>query len=230
MVFPLLQEVNSVAKGVADTWNTTSLIIFSFPCAMLHHRNHLLAVTAPPFMFHDLAVPHFRPVLFCSVLWNTHHHIMYMSLMSDVKHRQIILLHAHLVLQSAFRVRAWLCETRFPAARRGIQLILRVSLKIHSLLWTDNQFTCQKSAVSNCSHFAYVSFCLLMCIISPTYGYDLEGLSRDKTDFDSLWLTPLDDLVGTREFRGQDWLWSTGQDDCHFEVVPYRSVCQRTAS
>ena len=38
------------------------------------------------------------------------------------------------------------------------------------------------------SHFAYVSFCLhvsfclQMCIISPTYGYDLEGLSRDNTD------------------------------------------------
>ena len=43
-----------------------------------------------------------------------------------------------------------------------------------------------------CSHFAYisvhllsfclhVSFCLQMCIISPTDGYDLEGLSRDKT-------------------------------------------------
>ena len=47
---------------------------------------------------------------------------------------------------------------------------------------------------SNCSHFAYISvrllsfhlhisFCLQMCIISPTDGYDLEGLSRDRTDF-----------------------------------------------
>ena len=45
-----------------------------------------------------------------------------------------------------------------------------------------------------CSHFAYISvrllsFCLQTCIISPTYGYDLERLSRDKTDFDLLWLT-----------------------------------------
>ena len=49
----------------------------------------------------------------------------------------------------------------------------------------------------NCSHFAYisvcllsfclhVSFCLQMCFISPTYVYDLEGLSKDKTDFDLL--------------------------------------------
>ena len=53
-----------------------------------------------------------------------------------------------------------------------------------------------------CSQFAYISvrllslclhvwFSLQMCIISPTYGYDLHvgGLSRDKTDFDLLWLT-----------------------------------------
>ena len=33
-----------------------------------------------------------------------------------------------------------------------------------------------------------------MCIISPTYGYDLEGLSR------------IDNTVKTREFRGQDKL------------------------
>ena len=38
-----------------------------------------------------------------------------------------------------------------------------------------------------------------MCVILPTYGYDLEGLSRDKTDFDLLWSTTLGDLVGTRE-------------------------------
>ena len=46
-----------------------------------------------------------------------------------------------------------------------------------------------------CSHFAYisvrllsfclhVSFCLQMCVISPTDGYGLERLSRDKTYFD----------------------------------------------
>ena len=31
-----------------------------------------------------------------------------------------------------------------------------------------------------------VSFCLQMCIVLRTYGYDLEGLSRYKTDFDLL--------------------------------------------
>ena len=34
-----------------------------------------------------------------------------------------------------------------------------------------------------------------MCTISPTYGYDLERLSRDKTDFDLLRLTIQGDLV-----------------------------------
>ena len=37
--------------------------------------------------------------------------------------------------------------------------------------------------LSFCLH-VHVSFCLKMCIILPTYGYDLGGLSRDKTDFD----------------------------------------------
>ena len=112
--------------------------------------------------------------------------------MSDVMHRQIILLHAHLVLQSAFRVRAWLCETRFPAARRGIQLILRVSLKIHSLLWTDNQFTCQKSAVSNCSHLVCLpSFCLRLILPINVYHFTYIWV----------WLR--------RAFKGQDWLWFT---------------------
>ena len=31
-----------------------------------------------------------------------------------------------------------------------------------------------------------------MSIISPTYGYELEGLSGDKTDFDLLWFTLID--------------------------------------
>ena len=57
-----------------------------------------------------------------------------------------------------------------------------------------------------CSHLAYisvhllsfylhVSFCLQMCIISPTYGYELEELSRCKTDFALLLLTTQGDLV-----------------------------------
>ena len=28
-----------------------------------------------------------------------------------------------------------------------------------------------------------------MCIISPTYGYDLEGFKGTRTDFDLLWIT-----------------------------------------
>ena len=94
---------------------------------------------------------------------------------------------------------------------------------------------------TNCSHFAnisgrllsfclHVSSCLQMCIISPTYGYDLEGLSRDKTDFDLLWLTTQGDLVGMREFSGQDWYWLTAQDDCRFEVVPKVSAKGQPAS
>ena len=72
------------------------------------------------------------------------------------------------------------------------------------------------------SHFAYVSihllsfclyvsFCLKTCIISPTYEYDLERLSRDKTDWFTLidntgWLSSTLKELG-RELRGQDWLW-----------------------
>ena len=53
------------------------------------------------------------------------------------------------------------------------------------------------------SHFAYkcVSFRLHM-------GMTWKGF-QGMTDFDLLWLTTLGDLVGTREFRGQDWLQGT---------------------
>ena len=65
---------------------------------------------------------------------------------------------------------------------------------ISHLQWLLNVF------LEICSQFAYTSVCLLsfrlhvsfhlqMCIISPIYGYDLGGLSRDKTDFALLWLT-----------------------------------------
>ena len=50
------------------------------------------------------------------------------------------------------------------------------------------------------SQFAYFHFAY-KCL-----SFHLERLSRDKTGFDLLWSTTLGDLVGTREFRGQDWL------------------------
>ena len=66
----------------------------------------------------------------------------------------------------------------------------RSSMKIHH---TRASSCVDKLGYSNnaeiCSHFAYISvrlflFCLQMWIISPTYG--------DKTDFDLLWFTLID--------------------------------------
>ena len=77
-----------------------------------------------------------------------------------------------------------------------------VAKNAHPILF---QHKATHAGKANCSHFAYISvcllsfclhvtFCLQMCIISPTYGYDLEGLSR------------IDNTVKTREFRVQDKL------------------------
>ena len=50
------------------------------------------------------------------------------------------------------------------------------------------------------SHFAYMFHFAYKCVSFRLHmgSYDLEGLSRDKTDFDLLWLTTLGDLVGRR--------------------------------
>ena len=80
----------------------------------------------------------------------------------------------------------------------------------YSILWVwflpSEYFPIVATREGICSHFAYisvrllsfclhVSFCLQMCIIPPTYGYVLGGLSRCKTDFALLWLTTQGDLV-----------------------------------
>ena len=47
-------------------------------------------------------------------------------------------------------------------------------------------FTLPTSPVTY-SHFAYMfPFCLQMCIILSSYGYDLEGFQGTRTDFDLL--------------------------------------------
>ena len=73
VVFHLLQEVNNV-RVLPDTRNTTSLFILVSSYA-LH-----MQLEPFPSMFHDLAVPHFRPLFlsvpFRSVLWNSHHPLL----------------------------------------------------------------------------------------------------------------------------------------------------------
>ena len=54
------------------------------------------------------------------------------------------------------------------------------------------------------SHFAYKFHFAYKCVSFRlhTGNYDLEGLSRYKTDFDLLWSITLDDLVKTRGVQG----------------------------